>query len=121
MARRRSASRSLSMTFSLAAVFIPVLFMGGIIGKLFHEFAVTIGVAILVSAFVSLTLTPMLSSRFLRRAHAQAHGPLYNAVERFYDRLLGAYERTLAHVMQHRGWALAFSAVILVATAALFW
>src|ERR1017187_3243980 len=60
----------LSMTFSLAAVFIPFLFMGGIIGKLFHEFAVTIGVAILVSGFVSLTLTPMLSSRFLRSTHS---------------------------------------------------
>ena len=64
----------LSMTFSLAAVFIPFLFMGGIIGKLFHEFAVTIGVAILVSGFVSLTLTPMLSSRFLRSDHGKKHG-----------------------------------------------
>ena len=62
------------MTFSLAAVFIPFLFMGGIIGKLFHEFAVTIGVAILVSGFVSLTLTPMLSSRFLKSDHGQTHG-----------------------------------------------
>ena len=69
----------LSMTFSLAAVFIPFLFMGGIIGKLFHEFAVTIGVAILVSGFVSLTLTPMLSSRFLRSEHGKEHGRLYQA------------------------------------------
>ena len=59
----------LSMTFSLTAVFIPILFMGGIIGRLFHEFAVTIAVAILVSGFVSLTLTPMLSSRFLQVGH----------------------------------------------------
>ncbi len=66
----------LSMTFSLAAVFIPFLFMGGIIGKLFHEFAVTIGVAILVSGFVSLTLTPMLSSRFLKSDHGKKHGRL---------------------------------------------
>ena len=66
----------LSMTFSLAAVFIPFLFMGGIIGKLFHEFAVTIGVAILVSGFVSLTLTPMLSSRFLRSDHGKTARPL---------------------------------------------
>ena len=64
------------MTFSLAAVFIPFLFMGGIIGKLFHEFAVTIGVAILVSGFVSLTLTPMLSSRFLKSDHGKQHGAL---------------------------------------------
>ena len=76
-ARRRRAEVGftiLSMTFSLAAVFIPVLFMGGIVGRLFHEFAVTIGVAILVSGFVSLTLTPMLCSRFLQRAGTEAHG-----------------------------------------------
>ena len=80
----------LSMTFSLAAVFIPFLFMGGIIGKLFHEFAVTIGVAILVSGFVSLTLTPMLSSRFLRRDHGKEHGRLYQATERVYERVAAA-------------------------------
>src|SRR5581483_4423130 len=92
----------LSMTFSLAAVFIPFLFMGGIIGKLFHEFAVTIGVAILVSGFVSLTLTPMLSSRFLRSQHQKTHGRLYQMSERFYDAWLGVYERTLAWVMDRR-------------------
>ena len=111
----------LSMTFSLAAVFIPFLFMGGIIGKLFHEFAVTIGVAILVSGVVSLTLTPMLSSRFLRSGHDKTHGRLYQASERFFDAWLGLYERTLAIVMRHRPSALVFSAVILVATGWLFW
>jgi len=111
----------LSMTLSLAAVFIPFLFMGGIIGKLFHEFAVTIGVAILVSGFVSLTLTPMLSSRFLRSEHGRSHGRLYNTTERFYDRLLGVYERSLAWVMERRPATLVFSVVILVATAWLFW
>jgi HAE1 family hydrophobic/amphiphilic exporter-1 len=111
----------LSMTFSLAAVFIPFLFMGGIIGKLFHEFAVTIGVAILVSGVVSLTLTPMLSSRFLRSGHDKKHGKLYQLSERFFDIWLGAYERSLAWVMARRPAALAFSAVILVATALLFW
>jgi HAE1 family hydrophobic/amphiphilic exporter-1 len=111
----------LSMTFSLAAVFIPFLFMGGIIGKLFHEFAVTIGVAILVSGVVSLTLTPMLSSRFLRSGHDKAHGRLYQLSERFFDAWLGVYERTLAWVMRHRPAALVFSAVILVATGWLFW
>jgi hydrophobic/amphiphilic exporter-1 (mainly G- bacteria), HAE1 family len=111
----------LSMTFSLAAVFIPFLFMGGIIGKLFHEFAVTIGVAILVSGFVSLTLTPMLSSRFLRSDHGKKHGRLYQASERFYDAWLGLYERTLAWVMERRPLTLAFSFVILVATGYLFW
>jgi HAE1 family hydrophobic/amphiphilic exporter-1 len=111
----------LSMTLSLAAVFIPFLFMGGIIGKLFHEFAVTIGVAILVSGFVSLTLTPMLSSRFLRSQHGQTHGRMYAATERFYERTLGVYERSLAWVMARRPATLVFSLVILVATAWLFW
>src|SRR5207302_5055013 len=111
----------LSMTFSLAAVFIPFLFMGGIIGKLFHEFAVTIGVAILVSGFVSLTLTPMLSSRFLKSDHGKQHGRLYQATERFYDAWLRLYERTLAWVMARRPLTLVFSALILVATAWLFW
>src|SRR5215471_17439078 len=111
----------LSMTFSLAAVFIPFLFMGGIIGKLFHEFAVTIGVAILVSGFVSLTLTPMLSSRFLKSDHGKRHGRLYQASERFYEAWLGLYERTLAWVMRRRPLTLAFSFVILVATGYLFW
>jgi HAE1 family hydrophobic/amphiphilic exporter-1 len=111
----------LSMTFSLAAVFIPFLFMGGIIGKLFHEFAVTIGVAILVSGFVSLTLTPMLSSRFLKPQHTGTHGWAYQMSERFFDSWLRLYERTLAWVMERRPRTLAFSFVILVATAYLFW
>src|SRR5438552_8183420 len=111
----------LSMTFSLAAVFIPFLFMGGIIGKLFHEFAVTIGVAILVSGFVSLTLTPMLSSRFLRSDHGKQHGALYNATERFYNSMLGVYTRTLDWVMLRRPATLVFSFIILVATGYLFW
>ncbi len=111
----------LSMTLSLAAVFIPILFMGGIIGKLFHEFAVTIGVSILVSGFVSLTLTPMLSSRFLRSEHGKRHGRLYQLSERFYERWLAGYERSLAWVMDHRRGTLAFSAVVLLATGWLFW
>ena len=111
----------LSMTFSLAAVFIPFLFMGGIIGKLFHEFAVTIGVAILVSGFVSLTLTPMLSSRFLRSQHGRTHGRVYAASERFYERTVAVYERSLAWVMARRPATLVFSLAILVATAWLFW
>jgi HAE1 family hydrophobic/amphiphilic exporter-1 len=110
----------LSMTLSLTAVFIPVLFMGGIIGRLFHEFAVTIGVAILVSGFVSLTLTPMLSSRFLRPPREQQHGRWYDASERVYGRALGFYERTLGWVMDHRPVALAFSGAILAGTVGLF-
>ncbi len=111
----------LSMTFSLAAVFIPFLFMGGIIGKLFHEFAVTIGVAILVSGFVSLTLTPMLSSRFLKSDHGKQHGRLYQATENFYNGWLRVYERSLGWVMARRPLTLVFSFIILVATGYLFW
>ncbi len=111
----------LSMTLSLAAVFIPILFMGGIIGELFHEFAVTIGVSILVSGFVSLTLTPMLSSRFLRSDHGRVHGNLYKVTERLYDRWVAGYKWTLEWVMDHRVVTLVFSAVVLVATAWLLW
>ena len=111
----------LSMTLSLAAVFIPILFMGGIIGKLFHEFAVTIGVSILVSGFVSLTLTPMLSSRFLRPQHAARRGRLYLVTERIYEGTLARYRRSLEWIMRHRRGTLAFSLVILVATGWLFW
>ena len=110
----------LSMTLSLTAVFIPVLLMGGIIGRLFHEFAVTIGVAILVSGFVSLTLTPMLCSRFLRPPKEARHGRWYEATERVYQRGLAWYERSLGWVMDRRGLAMVFSGGILVATAVLF-
>src|SRR5512132_3170327 len=89
----------LSMTISLAAVFIPVLFMGGIVGRLFHEFAVTIGVAILVSGFVSLSLTPMLCSRFLKPSGEKRHGRLYRATERGFDAMLNFYARTLKPVL----------------------
>jgi HAE1 family hydrophobic/amphiphilic exporter-1 len=106
----------LSMTLSLTAVFIPLLLMGGILGRLFHEFAVTIGVAILVSGFVSLTLTPMLCSRFLRPPKEEHHGRWYEATERVYQRGLAWYERSLAWVMDRRGLAMAFSALILVGT-----
>jgi HAE1 family hydrophobic/amphiphilic exporter-1 len=109
----------LSMTISLTAVFIPLLFMGGILGRLFHEFAVTIGTAILVSGFVSLTLTPMLASRFLRPP-SHEHGRWFNASERVYERILHAYERSLDWVMGHRFGALVFSLAVLVATVVLF-
>jgi HAE1 family hydrophobic/amphiphilic exporter-1 len=110
----------LSMTLSLVAVFIPVLFLGGLIGRLFQEFAVTIGVAILVSGVVSLTLTPMLCSRWLRpHPESEQHGRLYQAIERAWEKSLGAYERSLAWVMDHRPLAMAFMAVILVGTVVL--
>ena len=110
----------LSMTLSLTAVFIPLLLMGGILGRLFHEFAVTIGVAILVSGFVSLTLTPMLCSRFLRPPKEEHHGRWYEATERVYQRALGWYERSLAWVMDRRGLAILFSLGILAGTAVLY-
>jgi HAE1 family hydrophobic/amphiphilic exporter-1 len=94
----------LSMTLSLSAVFIPVLFMGGIIGRLLHEFAVTIAVAILISGFVSLTQTPMLCSRFLRHTPKESHGFFYNALESLFSGTLRAYELSLKFVMRHR-WA----------------
>ena len=92
----------LSMTISLVSVFIPVLFMGGIVGRLLHEFSVTIAVAILVSGFVSLTLTPMLASRFLKLNHERRHSFLYNGLERFFQGLTHAYERSLLVVLRHR-------------------
>ena len=81
LASREIGFTILSMTFSLVAVFIPVLFLGGIVGRLLHEFSVTIVVAILISGFVSLTLTPMLGSRFLKSEHEARHGRVYNALE----------------------------------------
>jgi HAE1 family hydrophobic/amphiphilic exporter-1 len=111
----------LSMTLSLTAVFIPILFLGGIVGRLFHEFAVVIAVSILVSGFVSLTLTPMLSSRFLRpHSHDETHGRMYNATEAGYDWLLARYATSLHWVMRHRPLMLAFSAAILAGTVVLF-
>ena len=109
-----------SMTLSLAAVFIPVLFLGGILGRLLHEFAVTIGAAILVSGFVSLTLTPMLCSRFLRPRHGEKHGRLFNAFERIHQGMLRAYDVSLQYALRHRLATMALSLVLVVATGYLF-
>ncbi len=84
----------ISISLSLIAVFIPLLLMGGIVGRLFREFAMTVAIAVLVSAFVSLTLTPMMCSRFLKH-HSGQHGLLYRVIERFFVALLGGYRRTL--------------------------
>jgi HAE1 family hydrophobic/amphiphilic exporter-1 len=110
----------ISMTLSLVAVFIPVLFMGGILGRLLHEFAVTIGVAILVSGFVSLSLTPMLCSRFLRHPNIQKHGRLYMASERFFAGMLQAYEWSLKIVLRHKRTTMVITGLTLVATVYLF-
>jgi HAE1 family hydrophobic/amphiphilic exporter-1 len=109
-----------SMTLSLAAVFIPLLFMGGIIGRLFREFAITITASILVSGLVSLTLTPMLCSRFLKPAGEVSHGRWYRATEEWFQRMLAGYERSLDWVMRHRPLTLVFSVVCLALTVVLF-
>jgi HAE1 family hydrophobic/amphiphilic exporter-1 len=110
----------LSMTISLVAVFIPVLFMRGIVGRLLHEFAVTICVAILVSGLVSLTLTPMLCSRYIKRVEPGSHGRLFQAFERFFAALLAAYERTLRLAMAHPQMVLASFLATLALTGLLF-
>lgn len=110
----------LSMTLSLVAVFIPVLFMGGIMGRLLHEFAVTISMAILVSGFVSLTLTPMLCSRFLRPPASEGHGRLYMVTERFFAGMHQVYDRTLQAVMRHPRGTVGFVIVLTLVTAWLF-
>jgi HAE1 family hydrophobic/amphiphilic exporter-1 len=105
-----------SMTLSLAAVFIPVMFMSGIIGRLFHEFAVTIIVAILISGLVSVSLTPMLCSRYLRPP-TERHGALFNATERMFNGLRSLYAWTLRGVMRHRPATLVVAFGTLVGTA----
>ncbi|HEV2422856.1 MAG TPA: efflux RND transporter permease subunit [Candidatus Acidoferrales bacterium] len=107
-----------SMTLSLAAVFLPVFFMAGILGRLLHEFAVVIISAILVSGFVSLTLTPMLCSRFLRpHTGEQEHGRMYNALEGMFDKSLRGYDVTLRWSMRHRVTVMGIGVALLFATA----
>jgi len=108
-----------SMTISLAAVFIPLLFMGGVVGRLFREFSVTIGLAIVISGFVSLTLTPMLSSRFLR-VRSRPPNRLYQWSERVFERMHHAYDRGLTWSLDHRIVVLVVSALVLVLTLVLF-
>jgi HAE1 family hydrophobic/amphiphilic exporter-1 len=109
----------LSMTVSLAAVFIPVLFMGGVVGRLLHEFAVVIGAAVLISGIVSLTLTPMLCSRFLARPHG-GHNRLYRASERVFDAMLRVYDVTLRWTLRHGRLTMAVLVVTFGLTAYLF-
>ena len=127
----------LSMTISLVAVFVPILFMGGILGRLFREFAVTMSVAILVSGFISLSLTPMLCSRFLRPPHRQEDEPqngrargratgnnwtrrLYDVSESAFNRVQGGYAWSLRQSLKHHRLTMLLSGLILVATVALF-
>ena len=105
----------ISMTISLIAVFIPVLFMQGIVGRLLHEFAVTICAAILVSGVVSLTLTPMLCSRYIRHSEPEGHGRVFQMFEQFFAALLAGYEKSLGFALRHRRWVLfSFFATLLL-------
>lgn len=110
----------ISMTVSLIAVFIPVLFMSGIVGRLLHEFAVTICAAILVSGIVSLTLTPMLCSRYLRHADAEEHGRVFRAFESFFAALLAGYQKTLSWAMARPRLVIAGFAATIVLSGVLF-
>jgi len=110
-----------SMTVSLAAVFIPVLFLGGIVGRLFREFAVTIAVAILISGLVSLTLTPMLCSRFLRPPATKGRNRLFDLSESFFNGLLSLYSRSLRWTLRFRPVTLGISILLILATGYLFY
>ncbi|NWF99121.1 MAG: efflux RND transporter permease subunit [Nitrospirae bacterium] len=110
----------LSMTISLVAVFIPVFFMKGLLGRLLHEFAVTIGVSILVSGLVSLSLTPMLCSRFLRPASSEKHGKMYILLEKFFNSMLAAYQRSLKFVLRHKLATMIITLITLLITIYMF-
>jgi HAE1 family hydrophobic/amphiphilic exporter-1 len=109
-----------AMTASLVAIFIPVFFMGGLVGRLLEEFAVTIGVAIIVSGFLSISLTPMLCSRFLKPPHTLRHGALYNLTERMFQHWLNAYDWSLRLSLRHRFLTLVSSLVLVAGSAYLF-
>jgi hydrophobe/amphiphile efflux-1 (HAE1) family protein len=109
-----------SITASLLAVFVPILAMGGIVGRLFREFAVTLSVAIAVSAVVSLTLTPMMCSRMLRSEKDVKHGRLFHASERAFDAMLAFYERGLDWALRHRVTMLLVTALTVAVNVALF-
>jgi hydrophobe/amphiphile efflux-1 (HAE1) family protein len=110
----------ISISFSLVAVFIPLLLMGGIVGRLFREFAIVVTMTILVSAFVSLTLTPMMCSRFLVNQKQATHGALYMLAERFFDGMLAAYDRGLKWVLRHQRFTLSVLLVTIAATGYLY-
>jgi len=109
-----------SMTVSLVAVFIPVLFMGGVVGRLLNEFAVTIAVAVLISGVVSLSLTPMLCSIMLRHTERENHGRVYQACERFFEGMHSLYEQSLRWVLHRRRAVLALSLVFLAGVVSLY-
>ncbi|MBY0438766.1 MAG: MdtB/MuxB family multidrug efflux RND transporter permease subunit [Burkholderiales bacterium] len=110
----------ISLTFSLIAVLIPLLFMGDVVGRLFREFAITLAVAILISAVVSLSLTPMMCARLLKSKAEQTPGRLFRASERLLDSVVAAYGRALTRVLRHQGLTLGVAAITLVLTVLLW-
>jgi HAE1 family hydrophobic/amphiphilic exporter-1 len=117
---REVAFTIVAMTVSLVAIFIPVLFMGGLLGRLLEEFAVTIAVAIIVSGVVSISLTPMLCSRFLKPLADTRHGAFYNATERMFEAWLRVYDWSLRLSLRHRFATLVASLFLIVGSAYLF-
>ncbi|MBP1773193.1 MAG: mdtC, partial [Holophagaceae bacterium] len=109
-----------SISISLIAVFIPILLMGGIVGRLFREFAVTLSVAIVISMLVSLTTTPMMCSRLLRPHAEEKHGRVFQATERGFQWIMGHYERSLAWVLRHQRFTLTVALATMVATIGLY-
>jgi multidrug efflux pump len=110
----------ISLTVSLIAVLIPLLFMGDVVGRLFHEFAITLAVSILISAFVSLTLTPMMCARLLKHEHEENHGRLWRAVGRAFDDIIAAYGRMLNWVLDRSAATLIVFLATLGLTAVLY-
>src|SRR5262249_17830772 len=110
----------ISLTLSLIAVFIPLLFMTGLVGRMFREFALTLTIAVLVSMVISLTLTPMLCSRLLRVTHEGPGNPLARGFNRAVDATIAGYGRTLEWVLRHQGATLVTTFVTLIATVALY-
>jgi multidrug efflux pump len=110
----------LSISISLVAVFIPILLMGGIVGRLFREFAVTLSVAILVSLAISLTTTPMMCSLLLKNHEGEKHGRLYNLSEKFFEGMLAFYERTLTWVLEHSAITLTVLIITIICNVGLF-
>jgi hydrophobe/amphiphile efflux-1 (HAE1) family protein len=110
----------ISITFSLTAVFIPLLFMSGIVGRLFHEFAMTLSIAVFASAFIALTLTPMMCSLFLARERARPPGRISRAFETFFDRMLAGYDRGLNWAFRHQRTMLLCTIALMVLTGYLY-
>src|SRR5690348_5192397 len=111
----------LSMSTSLIAVFIPILAMGGIVGRLFREFAVTLSTAVALSLVISLTTTPMMCAKFLRSEHGQKHGRFYNAGERAFNWLLGGYRHSLEWVLEHQPLVLLITVMTVCLSVYLYW